>query len=335
MINLVSTFTGIGAFEKVLTNLNVPYDLLAFSEIDPYAIKSYCAVHGVDPNKNLGSISEVTPEALDKRFLRGRRIDILTGGFPCQDISKAGYRKGFIQGSGTRSSLLWDLMRLTKELEPTVLITENVKNLVQGFYPDFLLWLEYMYTELGYVTQFYVLNSGNYGSAQARERVFTISVKKGIPWGDFNPEAFNNHLPLNPMKSILEASPDKEDVYYLNQVKHPMIPNPNPSDSKYLSTKYLIPSYKYHETQKVYDIDFLSPTLLLKNNFWIEDTQGIIRNLSPLEAWRLQGFSNIDFYRAKPLCTKSQLLRQAGNSIEIKTLTVLMKEILKIKGLGI
>ena len=55
----LSLFSGIGAFEKALKNIGIDIELVGFSEIDKYAIKSYCAVHGVDESLNLGDISKI------------------------------------------------------------------------------------------------------------------------------------------------------------------------------------------------------------------------------------------------------------------------------------
>ena len=58
-MKVLSLFSGIGAFEKALEKLEIEYELVGFSEIDKYAIKSYCAVHGVDENLNLGDITKI------------------------------------------------------------------------------------------------------------------------------------------------------------------------------------------------------------------------------------------------------------------------------------
>lgn len=91
MIKLLSLFTGIGAFEKALERLNVEYELVGFSEIDKYAIKSYCAIHDVAEDKNYGDISKINENNL-------LDFDIMTWGFPCQDISIAGKLKGIKEG---------------------------------------------------------------------------------------------------------------------------------------------------------------------------------------------------------------------------------------------
>lgn len=76
-MKVVSLFSGIGAFEKGLCNLGIPYKIEAFSEIDKWAITSYCAIHNTDEEKNLGDISKVEDLSSFKE------IDLVTGGSPC------------------------------------------------------------------------------------------------------------------------------------------------------------------------------------------------------------------------------------------------------------
>lgn len=89
-MNVLSLFSGIGAFEKALDRLQIPYKLIGFSEIDKYAVKSYCVIHGVDESKNLGDITKINEKTLPKN------IDLITYGFPCQDISNNGRMKGIL-----------------------------------------------------------------------------------------------------------------------------------------------------------------------------------------------------------------------------------------------
>ena len=77
-----SFFSGIGAFEKALERLNINYELVGFSEIDKFAIQSYCAIHNVDERLNLGDIKSINEKELPD-------FDLMTWGFPCQDISIA------------------------------------------------------------------------------------------------------------------------------------------------------------------------------------------------------------------------------------------------------
>ena len=124
-MNLFSLFSGIGAFEKALDNLKIPYELTGFSEIDKYAVKSYCAIHNVDESKNYGDITKIDENALPKN------IDLITYGFPCQDISLAGKQKGLFNNDGTqtRSGLFFVALRIIEATKPRIAIAENVKNL--------------------------------------------------------------------------------------------------------------------------------------------------------------------------------------------------------------
>ena len=112
MIKLLSLFTGIGAFEKALERLNAEYELVGFSEIDKYAIKSYCAIHNVTEDKNYGDISKIDEKSLPD-------FDIMTWGFPCQDISIAGKLKGIKEGK-TRSGLYYEGYRILKTKKPKI-----------------------------------------------------------------------------------------------------------------------------------------------------------------------------------------------------------------------
>ncbi|MFR5931018.1 MAG: DNA cytosine methyltransferase [Subdoligranulum sp.] len=97
MIRYISLFSGIGAFEKALDNLGIPYELLAYCEVDKYASKAYSLLHHVPESMNLGDITKVDEKALPTD------IDLLTYGFPCQDISIAGNKRGFVNEDGTKT----------------------------------------------------------------------------------------------------------------------------------------------------------------------------------------------------------------------------------------
>ena len=93
-MKLLSLFSGIGAFEKALDKLKIDYELVNYCEIDKYASKSYSLIHDVPESMNLGDITKVDTEKLPKD------IDLITYGFPCQDISLAGKQQGFTDASG-------------------------------------------------------------------------------------------------------------------------------------------------------------------------------------------------------------------------------------------
>ena len=123
-MKVLSLFSGIGAPEQALKNIGKEFELVGFSEIDKYAIKSYCAVHSVDENLNLGDITKIDIQNLPND------IDLITHGSPCQDFSVAGLNKGGDEGSKTRSSLMWNTVAIARYCKPKYVIWENVKNVL-------------------------------------------------------------------------------------------------------------------------------------------------------------------------------------------------------------
>lgn len=94
----------------------------------------------------------------------------------CQSFSIAGQQLGGEEGSGTKSSLLWECKKAIEIKKPKYLMLENVKNLVGNkFRPTFQKWLDYL-SSIGYTSYWKVLNGVDYGTAQARERVFVVSI---------------------------------------------------------------------------------------------------------------------------------------------------------------
>ena len=222
-MKVLSLFSGIGAFEKALDRLNINYELVAFSEIDKYATKSYCAIHGVDESMNLGDITKVDENSLPKD------IDLITYGFPCQDISLAGKQKGMFNDDGTqtRSGLFFEALRIIEATKPKIAIAENVKNLTgKKFKEQFELVLKSL-EEAGYSNYWKVLNAKDYGIPQNRERVFIISIRKDIDKGYEFPEPFPLQLRL---KDMLDDEVDEK--FYLDSTKEYFIKHSFESEEK-------------------------------------------------------------------------------------------------------
>ncbi|MEG2684447.1 MAG: DNA (cytosine-5-)-methyltransferase [Erysipelotrichaceae bacterium] len=178
MLRVFETFSGYGSQRMALRNLGIEHEVVAISEIDKYAIKSYEAIHG--KTLNLGDISKINTIDIPDH-------DLFTYSFPCQDISIAGKQCGLDIGSGTRSGLLWECQKVIAIKKPKYLLLENVKNLVNTRHKDnFDKWLEWLESQ-GYTNYWDVLNSKDYGIPQHRERVFVVSIL-----GDHTPFCFNN-----------------------------------------------------------------------------------------------------------------------------------------------
>lgn len=208
-MNYLSLFSGIGAFEAAMKRIGMPYDVVGFSEIDKYAVRSYCAVHGIDEALNLGDITKIDVNHLPND------IDLITYGFPCQDISLAGKQKGLFNADGTqtRSGLFFEALRIIEATKPKVAIAENVKNLTgKKFKPQFELVLKSL-EEAGYHNYWKVLNAKDYCIPQNRERVFIVSIRKDVDNYAFR---FPSPFPLMyKLKDFLEDEVDEK--FYLSE----------------------------------------------------------------------------------------------------------------------
>lgn len=201
MIKVLELFAGIGACSKALTNLGIEHEIVDAVEIDKYAVASFNAIHGT--NFEPQDVCE-----WDKNI----ECDLIMHGSPCQDFSIAGKQAGGDKDSGTRSSLMYETLRIVEKLKPKYAIWENVKNLLsQKHRHNFDAYLEAM-EKLGYTNHYQVLNAKDYGIPQNRERVFTVSILRG---GEFK---FPPRRPLTRrLKDVLEDNVDEK--YYLPDEK--------------------------------------------------------------------------------------------------------------------
>lgn len=370
------------------------WKLINFSEIDKYAVTSYCAIHNIDEELNLGDITGIEET-------RMKDFDLITYGFPCQDISLSGKQKGFTdkEGNKTRSGLFFDALRIIEEKKPKIAIAENVKNLTsKKFQKEFDIVLTSL-NEAGYNNYWKVLNAKDFGIPQNRERVFIVSIRKDIDNGMFEfPKGFNLILRL---KDMLEDTVN-EKYYLSDEMINKLVIKESFGDVKEIGYIKKSENGKKHQSNIVYDPDLIFRTLqasdykcplLIKektkqgykeayegdgvyinrphqkrgvvqhgmiqtlktsgNDVGVvvsepsndlatktKENQSLkIRKLSTLEYWRLMGFSDDQFSKAKKSLndkhyngkdkSNSQLYKQAGNSIVVDVLFYIFIELYK------
>ena len=209
MIKLLSLFSGIGAVEKALTNLEIPFELIAYCEFNKYASKAYSIIHDVPESMNLGDITKV-----DERIIPENVVDILTCGFPCQPFSVAGRQEGSDDSKG-RGNLFFDALRLIRHCKPKIAIAENVKNLTgKKFESEFQTVLKSL-QDAGYNNYWKMLDAKNYDLAQHRERVIIVSIRKDLDTGVFEfPE------PVKLTKYLYDyLEKDVDEKYYISDEK--------------------------------------------------------------------------------------------------------------------
>lgn len=202
-LRVVTLCSGYDSQCMALRNIGIPYKVVAWSEIDKYAINARNAVFPDEADLNLGDMTKIDWGKVDD-------FDLLFYSTPCTDFSNAGKQAGGEEGSGTRSSILWYTRNAIIEKKPKYLVMENVKALVSDkFRTLFLKWCDEL-TSYGYTNFAQVLNAKDYGIPQNRERIFVVSIL-GDAWFTF-PQPFELKLRL---KDMLEDKVDEK--YYLDQ----------------------------------------------------------------------------------------------------------------------
>lgn len=226
-MNFLDLFAGIGGFRLGMERAG--HKCVGFCEIDKFARSSYKAMHNTENEIEYHDIKEVTNEEFRK--LRGK-VDIICGGFPCQAFSIAGKQLGF---EDTRGTLFYEIARATKEIKPRYLLLENVRNLLSHDKGQTFTRILKILDELGYDVEWQVLNSKNFGVPQNRERVFIV--------GHLREECTYKVFPIR--------GEDKEP-------KQVAINHPKYNDIK---IKAYLPYFKFETTQRVYDVEGISPTI--------------------------------------------------------------------------
>ena len=366
-------FSGIGAQERGFRNSGLfDVDVLTTSDIDKEAVVSYAAVHCGLTKKMIDEYpdypSKRKSKAIERYWLASKlsnnlgdinRIeelpyaDLWTCSFPCTDVSVSGKMRGLSPDSGTRSSLLWENIRLLKQAvdngkAPKYIMFENVKNLVsKKFIDDFNNLIEIL-SDLGFNTYWSVIDGKDCGIPQSRERVFAFAIRKDIDVGKMDfPKPFDNGLRL---KDILETN--IADKYYISdEAMQRFINNQIGSTNKRTCSKqnkgtavverigqiYGTAREPNPLAGRVFNKECLYPTLrtcsggnCMPQIVCTAYNNIRIRKLTPKECWRLMGFSDADVDNASSVgVSDSKLYSQAGNSIITNCVELLAEHLYK------
>lgn len=281
-MKFLDLFAGVGGIRLGMEQAG--HECVGWVEWDKFARKSYQAIHNPDGEFTEKDINDVKAESVPK-------ADCWCFGFPCQDISVAGKQGGFTNGK--RSSLFFKVTGLIRELKeenkPSYLFIENVKNLLsinKGW--DFTKLLIEM-DEIGYDVEWDVIDSAEV-VPQHRERMFIVGHLRGRSTRKVFPIVAESQQSNNEVKQVGNLTPGGSF-------------GGNP------------------QVGRVYGVDGIAPTLSTMQGGGQEPkilNDFRVRKLSPRECWRLQGFPDWAFDRAKQAgLSDSQLYKQAGNSVTV------------------
>ena len=312
-------------------------------------------------SKNLVDITKVKGEDMPKN------IDILTYSFPCQDLSNVGqihgYNKGIDKNSGSRSSLLWEVGRILKEMQknsirlPRFLLMENVRTLLSNRHiSNFRVWQKDL-ESIGYYNKCYLLHAQDLGLPQCRTRLLMISVLLPKKNQDLFMKKLNSYfiseknnlcnkksndlgMVEKSLKSILKTNynvkkyfeealgsqPNNTPSRKEIWEKNPMLVDKNGNiKEKYVRT--LTTKQDRHPNSGNIYFDY-------KGN-----KKSKYRFLTPRECLLLMGFEEEDYdniinsnkkLNDEKIFTRDKIVRMAGNSIPINILQAVFKQIIDI-----
>jgi DNA (cytosine-5)-methyltransferase 1 len=376
-----SLFAGIGGiclgFQQAKLDGIAGYELEWANEIDEYACETYRTnfshklIEG-DINKVLNPELAEEGEARNKEYYQlmkqeilKSKIDVLTGGFPCQAFSIAGERRGF---DDERGNLFWSIINLVEQLDkihgmPRILFLENVKNLKSHDGGRTYKVIKSEIEKLGYIVKEHIINTMDYSYLpQNRERIYIICFLNKEDADKFtmfeDMEKFklkqNAQDRENEIKKIIDYTKKADDKYYYTKEKYPhyflsveeyeSIPEQDRKSVRVNLDEQIDEMYQFYQVRRGMYVrknkSDVCPTLTANmgtgghNVPLIRDNWGI-RKLTPAETLRLQGFpvgkgfKIPERYKGRAFAD-SYLYKQAGNAVSVPVIKLLATELLKV-----
>ena len=311
MFRCASFFAGVGGIDLGFEQAG--FDVVYANEICEKASLTFKQNH------------EIRLDTRDIRDVKSSEIpdfDVMLAGFPCQAFSVAGYRQGFDDEKG-RGNLYFELERIMEEKKPSVVLLENVKNLVGHDKGRTFSIIRNSMQSLGYEIHHKVMNACDYGDIpQNRERIYVVGfLDRGISDCFKFPDKVQLETTIGDIFDFEERVDDRyyyrEDAYMYPDLKREVTSN----ETVYQWRR------KYVRENK----SKLCPTLTANmgtggHNVPLILTAHGIRKLTPKECFMIQGFDTT--FELPDKVANSHLYKQAGNSVVVPVIRRIAKSII-------
>ena len=341
-LNVLELFGGVGATSTALKNLGFNVNIADYVDFNTQATTAF----------NILFNTNFSPTDINQYHYQGPKLDLVLFGSPCQDFSIAGYGAGGEKDSGTRSSLLWEAVRVVEKMKekPKFVIWENVASVIQKKYRHIYHQYVNEIKKLGYKNIYtYVLQATDFGIPQTRKRVFVVAIKENIkpkplfnkkmrPLIDFIDTEFNpkkySYITKKWLKNNKHYQKNKKEKYFCKD-KLKIYFGPFQTDNK-----VALVSKEYSNTiigtltaqGSLRDQKLAIP---INNNindevaiFDINNEKWVIRQIYALENWKLMGFKEEEYWKLINIgFSNSKIKFLAGNSIVVDVLENLFKGI--------
>ena len=359
-IKFIDLCSGIGGFHSGLTATG-HYECVGHAEIDPHASKAYAAIYGKEGGLNYGDLRKIKPKKLPD-------FDLLCAGFPCQSFSVAGRRLGF---KDTRGTIFFEIARIIAEKRPSFILLENVPGLLSHDGGRTLTTIFSSLVEMGYHIEWMVLNSKYFGVPQQRRRLYIVGyldsrcAGKVFPLGSSNAKNLKQLIPGAQGQRVYETDGiactqcagaggwgGRTGLYFIDMNINPKITDV----ARCITARHDSGVSNHRGEHSAVLIEEEPPRAVLTPDrekvrqqgrrlkepeeamFTItaQDKHGIyhkgrIRKLMPIECWRLQGFTDEQFYKAEATGLKDgHLYKMAGNAVSVPVITAIGQKIYEI-----
>ena len=299
MYTLAGLFGGIGGIELGFEQAG--FNVVWANEFDQNASITYQLNH--QHELRIDDIHNVEPNEFQD-------VDILTGGFPCQAFSIAGYQKGF---EDDRGNLFFEVLRLIAAKKPRVVFLENVKNLVGHDKGNTYRVIKEALRSHGYFVKDKVMNGCEYGNVpQNRERIYIVAFSNQTDCKNFD---FPESIPLTKkLSDVIDFENKVEDRFYYKPEKCVFYDELE----KNITSKETI--YQWRRKYVRENKSGVCPTLTANmdtggHNVPLIYTDDGIRKLTPKECFNMQGFP--ENFQIPGNLAMSHLYKQAGNSVVV------------------
>lgn len=358
-IRFFDMFAGIGGFRSGLTAVG-GFVCAGHCEIDKYANQAYNAIYEPKGEIYYEDATKINPSTMPD-------VDLICAGFPCQSFSVAGKRLGF---DDTRGTLFFEVARIAREKRPAFLLLENVPGLLSHDGGRTFETILSSLVEMGYHPEWCVLNSKYFGVPQQRRRLYIVGHRDRRGTGEVFPLGSGNAKNLKQLiggpqgQRVYDLNGvactqcagsggwgGKTGLYFIDL-------NPEPSITD--EARCLIARYNSgvgnHKGRNSGVLVEDAPRAILTPDretvrqngrrmkepnepmFTItaQDRHGIvhhgrIRKLMPIECWRLQGFTDEQFYKAQATGLKDgHLYKMAGNAVSVPVIAAIGQKIKEI-----
>ena len=351
MLNHLELFAGIGGFRQAIellgNDFSIQNNCVGFSEIDPYATKTYKANYNIQDEIEIGDVVNFTNNKKNVESIID--FQLLTGGFPCQAFSMMGKQRGFDDKRGDVFYRITDILKIKK---PPFVLLENVKNLKSHNKGETFKEIIKSLEECGYpYIHFDIFNTSNFNLAQTRNRVFIFASKVELPFEFIFSEKsvqssfkeLTRQCTILRQENVLDIlEKEVEQKYYLSDRLKPTILSngsktfvSNSEINQLIARPLTATMVKMHRAcqDNYYSDEFLSsenPLYYNTNEFSKQElATHRIRKITPKEAFNLQGFNDKFVENAQNVgISNHQLYKQAGNAVSVNTVYAILHHLI-------